>query len=126
MAIDFVLEDDGEWRVWHLLKNPFFFAPYERDWVDQSLTLPPVPKPGTQKGLPGHEGEPDEPSTRLYDPYRITRQPRLLPEPPKPYETFDPKDAYLGWGVHALGTAHKPSIMLVLIACKVAKQMFET
>ncbi|KAJ2894844.1 hypothetical protein MKZ38_007181 [Zalerion maritima] len=97
MGIDFVKEEaDGRWRIWHMLRNPFFFAEYGRDWVDASLSMPPVPQPGTQKGLPGHEGEPDAPTTRLYDPYRITRELKLWPEPPSPYETFDMDDSYVG------------------------------
>lgn len=91
-AIDFVKED-GEWKVWHYLKNPYFATPYGEDWVQRSLTLAPVPAPGTQKGIPGH-GAPDRPSTKLYDSYRITREPRLDPKPPEPYATFDPKDSY--------------------------------
>ena len=31
-AIDFVIED-GEWEIWHVLRNLFFFAPYSKDWV---------------------------------------------------------------------------------------------
>ncbi len=96
MAIDFVCEDDGHWRIWHMVKSPFFFAPYLQDWVDLSQKLPPAPKPGTQRGIPGHEGVPDEPTSKVYDPYRITRELRLWPPPPEPYETFDPKDAYIG------------------------------
>jgi hypothetical protein len=95
LAIDFVKED-GQWKIWHLLKNPFFFSPANGDWVELSQSLPPVPKPGTQKGIPGHESVPDGPTTKLYDPYRITREPRLWPDPPQPYETFDPKEAYCG------------------------------
>lgn len=54
MGVDFVKED-GEWKIWHFVRNPFFFAVYENDWVEASLKLPPVPKPGTQHGIPGHE-----------------------------------------------------------------------
>jgi hypothetical protein len=92
-AADFVKED-GEWKIWHYLKNPLFLAPYEKDWVDVSLGLPAVPAPGTSNGIPSHGGDPDRPSTKLYDSYRITREPRLVPEPPNPYETFDEKDKY--------------------------------
>jgi hypothetical protein len=92
-AADFVKED-GEWKFWHCLKNPLFLAPYTRDWVQASLDLPPVPAPGTCKGIPGHEANPDRPNTKMYDSYRITREPRLHPEPPTPYETFDETDSY--------------------------------
>lgn len=91
-SIDFVKED-GEWKVWHYLKNPIFATPYTKDWVENSLGLPPVPEPGTQKGIPGH-GTPDRATTKAYDSYRITRTPRLEPKPPEPYKTFDPKDSY--------------------------------
>jgi SnoaL-like domain len=91
-SIDFVRED-GEWRIWHLLKNPYFATPYNQDWVEHSLTLPPVPPPGTQKGIPGH-GSPDRPTTKYYDSYRITREPRLEPNPPEPYRSYDPKNSY--------------------------------
>ncbi|TVY58578.1 hypothetical protein LCER1_G000202 [Lachnellula cervina] len=95
LAIDFV-QEDGQWKIWHWLKNPFFLSPSNADWVELSQKLPPVPKPGTQKGIPGHDSVPDRATTKLYDPYRIDREPRLWPEPPLPYETFDPKDAYCG------------------------------
>jgi hypothetical protein len=91
-AIDFVKED-GEWKVWHWLKNPYFATSYKDDWVQNSLTLRPMQPPGTMKGIPGH-GSPDRPTTRLYDSYRITREPRLEPKPPEPYQIFDPKDSY--------------------------------
>lgn len=91
-SIDFVKED-GEWRIWHMLKNPYFATPYTQDWVEHSLTLPPVPPPGTQKGIPGH-GSPDRPTTKYYDSYRITREPRLQPNPPEPYESYDPKNSF--------------------------------
>jgi SnoaL-like domain len=91
-AIDFVKED-GEWKIWHYLKNPYWATPYLEDWVEHSLYLPPVPAPGTMKGAAGH-GSPDRPTTKLYDSYRITREPRLEPSPPEPYQTFDPKDSY--------------------------------
>lgn len=94
-AIDFVKED-GEWKIWHWLRNPFFVANYTKDWVDVSVTLPPVPPPGTQKGIPGHGGNPDRATTKMYDSYRITREPRYWPRAPEPYATFDESEAYVG------------------------------
>jgi len=93
-AVDFVKED-GEWRIWHYLKNPLFATPYSKDWVENSLNMPPIPTPGTGKPLlSGHGGNPDRLTTKLYDPYRITRIPKLQPEPPEPYETFDMTTSY--------------------------------
>jgi hypothetical protein len=92
-AADFVKED-GEWKIWHYLRNPLFLAPYNKDWVENSLNLPPIPVPGTSKGIPNHGGDPDRASTKLYDSYRITREPRLIPKPPEPYETFEDAEKY--------------------------------
>lgn len=92
-AADFVKED-GDWKFWHVLKNPLFLAGYTKDWVEASLSLPPIPAPGTCRGIPGHEAGPDRPNTKLYDSYRITREPRLHPELPNPYETFDDSESY--------------------------------
>jgi hypothetical protein len=64
--------------------------------VDVSLTLPPVPPPGTQKGIPSHGGNPDRATTKMYDSYRITREPRYWPRAPEPYGTFDESEAYVG------------------------------
>jgi len=92
-AADFVKED-GEWKFWHYLKNPLFLAAYTKDWVQASLNLPPVPSPGTCRGIPGHEANPDRPNSKLYDSYRITREPRVHPELPEPYETFAETGSY--------------------------------
>jgi hypothetical protein len=92
-AADFVKED-GEWKFWHYLKNPLFLAAYTKDWVQASLALPPVPPPGACKGIPGHEANPDRPNSKLYDSYRITREPKLHPDLPQPYETFSESESY--------------------------------
>jgi len=91
-SVDFVKED-GQWKIWHYLKNPYWATDYTQDWVQKAVDMPPVPPPGTQKGIPGH-GTPDKPTTKAYDSYRINREPKLQPKPPEPYETFDPKEAY--------------------------------
>lgn len=94
-AIDFTKED-GEWKIWHYVANPMFATPYGTDWVENSLTLPPVPKPGVVVGEGGdHDAGPDRAPTKLYDSYRITREPRLLPAPPEPYDTFDESSQYV-------------------------------
>ena len=89
-----LVKEDGEWKFWHVLKNPLFLAAYTKDWVEASLGLPPVPAPGTCRGIPGHEANPDRPNTKLYDSYRITREPRLHPELPEPYATFADTESY--------------------------------
>ena len=91
-SADFVKEGD-EWKIWHYLKNPYWATPYAKDWVEFSLDRPPVPPACTVKGRLLH-GSPDGPTTLAYDSYRITREPKLLPKPPEPYQTFDPKEAY--------------------------------
>ena len=41
-AIDFVKED-GEWKIWHYVKNPVFLAPSGKDWMDMYLNMPGTP-----------------------------------------------------------------------------------
>lgn len=90
-AIDFVKED-GNWKIWHLKKNPFFGAPYKKDWVQQTLNMPSVEEIVKGGGI-NHGPQPDGIPTS-YDSYRITREPTYEPAPPEPYKTFNPKNSY--------------------------------
>ena len=44
---------------------------------------------------PSHGTTADRPTSKLYWSYGITKEARLIPKPPEPYETFDEKDAYV-------------------------------
>jgi hypothetical protein len=86
---DFVKED-GKWKLWHYHVYRVFRTPFDTDWVDGGCwSYNPV---GTTV-MEDKFGKPDIPTT--YDhPYSPTTKPELVPEPPEPYETFDPAKAY--------------------------------
>lgn len=75
-GVDF-LREDGQWRIWHLRVYPTFRTPYERSWVE------------TAKGASAAGG-----GLALWH-YSGKDTPPLVPKPPVPYQTFDPRDAYL-------------------------------
>ena len=94
-SIDFVKEDQV-WKIWHLVANPVFIANYTEDWVETSKHLPPVPKTYDEEWQSSHEvkgvsqwPQPDRGTTPIYNPYRLDRTPRLYPDLPEPYETFE-------------------------------------
>ncbi|MBP2655536.1 MAG: nuclear transport factor 2 family protein [Firmicutes bacterium] len=81
---DFINED-GEWKIWHLHVYGMFMCPFEKSWaelgdVHQTPELP-------------DEYKPDRPPTTTWS-YNVNAVTQLEPAPPKPYETFDPKTAY--------------------------------
>jgi hypothetical protein len=90
IAADFVKED-GEWRIWHFVKNPLFMCAYHESWVDRILKVPPL---APQKLWEMHGAMPDKPSSAQYRPYSLTREPALFPPPPEAYETFDDVEPY--------------------------------
>ncbi|MFK0154718.1 nuclear transport factor 2 family protein [Streptomyces sp. NPDC090493] len=90
IAADFVKED-GDWRIWHYLKNPLFMSAYHESWIDRVLKSPPMDAKGI---MAFHETTADRPYTEQYRPYSITLEPDLIPRPPAPYETFDADDSY--------------------------------
>jgi hypothetical protein len=89
IGADFVKED-GQWKIWHLVKGGLFVTEYNESWVDKSLKLPP--RPARWDGHGG--GQPDRPSSTQFGPYSITRENKLLPRPPEPYHTFDDVEPY--------------------------------
>jgi hypothetical protein len=86
---DFVKED-GVWKLWHYHVYRVFRTPFEKSWVEYNE----LEMTGTdKKRREGQFGKPDLPTT--YDhPYSKDTLPELVPEPPVPYETFDPAKAY--------------------------------
>jgi len=82
-GIDFVKED-GEWRIWHLHVFAILRCPYEKSWVEApNVDTDPIPD----------EFRADKPTT--YDhPYSTTTIQELVPSPPEPYDTWNPKDSY--------------------------------
>lgn len=80
-AVDFK-KVNGEWKIWHIRWYPTFVTPFkEMSWAETK-------KMYLREGLP----EPDRAATDVwhYDGKSLPQG----PEPPLPYETFDPKTAY--------------------------------
>jgi hypothetical protein len=86
---DFVKED-GQWKLWHYHVYRTFKTPFDTDWAEGGdWKTTPVGTKMSEDML----GKPDIPTT--YDhPYSPTTKVELVPEPPEPYETFDPSKAY--------------------------------
>lgn len=85
-GVDFIKED-GEWKIWHFYIHRIFRGDYFQSWA----TYDPDIEPGYY----------DMPEDKRYTkppvddcPYRPTEKFVLKPDPPRPYETFDPNDAY--------------------------------
>jgi hypothetical protein len=89
-AADFIKED-GEWKIWHLHVYGLFSAPPGKDWQD--VPFDPKKVVDYAKTLP-KEFQPDAPPTTPLWKYRRDARPELVPAPPVPYDTFDPKTAY--------------------------------
>jgi len=96
-AADFIKED-GEWKVWHMQQSPLWTSEYNESWVEASLKMPPLAPPGTVMQGHGPGGmpwpKPDRPTSELYNSYRITTVPKLIPKLPEPYSTFDETFSY--------------------------------
>ena len=95
-AADFV-KQDGKWKFWHLQHVGVFYTPYDQSWaevepIDWSAGgAPDEELPAMFEGLKEHAV--DRPRTKHYE-YTPTLKQELVPVPPEPYETFDPKTAY--------------------------------
>jgi hypothetical protein len=83
-GVDFIKED-GRWKFWHLEVFGIFFTPYEKSWVEQSM-------PDERIVLP--DGLKPDKVTRYWTSYTPAAKTQLIPAPPEPYETFDPKMTY--------------------------------
>jgi hypothetical protein len=84
-GIDFVKED-GKWKFWHYHAYGIFKAPYYKSWVDveDEHALPPIPD----------ELKADRPSPYHWM-YSKTRKTENIPEPPRPYDTWDDSMSYI-------------------------------
>jgi len=96
-GIDFINED-GEWKIWHFNIYSTFNAPYLKSWVawdpDARGPMParsPDEEGAKRKGpepvAATRQGKPDSP-------YKADRIFIFKPDPPEPYETFDPSTSY--------------------------------
>lgn len=83
-GVDFICEG-GDWKIWHLHVFGFFMSPFDKSWValgdaHEMEAFPP-------------EYAPDR-SPTYYWSYSPNTQTEYMPEPPKPYKTFDHKTAF--------------------------------
>lgn len=92
IAADFV-QEDGEWKVWHLRMDPMTTGPFG-DFAVGSLNMPEPVQPGTpwkNQHVAGSDAvwpNPDKPVTKMYYTYRPWTTASNYPTPPEPYETF--------------------------------------
>jgi len=87
---DFVKED-GKWKIWHYHVYRIFMTPADKDYTEEyELKMEAENK---KSGKAPTMIKPDHPTT--YDnPYSKKYIPKLVPAPPEPYETWDPKTSY--------------------------------
>jgi len=80
-------KEDGEWKIWHFNIHRIFQGDFYSSWTTYNPDIEP--------------GYKDAPKDKRADkppfddsPYRPTETYVFKPEPPEPYETFDPKTSY--------------------------------
>lgn len=84
-GVDFIKED-SVWRIWHFhIYRLLHGWNVDDKWADQ-FSRPEPEGMGIKTDGPCPEGDDN--------PYRPGTAQRLVPKPPEPYETFDPKDMY--------------------------------
>jgi len=86
MAADFIKEG-GAWKIWHYHVYAMFRTPFGKSWADvegKKTSLAVAFPKGT---------EPNKPIT-FFNEYTPTSIRKLVPAPPKPYETFDSSTSF--------------------------------
>lgn len=78
-AVDFIKDDAGEWKIWHMRLYPLFKCEYGTSWVD-------APQPSMEDFPPMPAAKP-APKPWVYSP--DTLYPANEPPIPMPYHTFD-------------------------------------
>ena len=87
-AADFIKED-GEWKIWHYTVHGVFSTTWDQDWSQ----IENPEEPFEHSWLPD-ELKPNKPSIHPLWLYTPDKRAQTIPAPPKPYKTFDEKDAY--------------------------------
>lgn len=82
---DFLRQDDGQWKIWHMYKYGLFTVPTDRSWTDEDPMA--CMREGADAPPPPHKNSADRQPERRYG-YRPDAVPELLPEPPLPYESW--------------------------------------
>lgn len=89
-AADFIREE-GAWKIWHLRAYGLFSARPGETWANNSFDREAMINFG--KNLPEQFRADSPPTTPLWK-YRLDVAAELVPDIPRPYQTFDPKTAY--------------------------------
>jgi len=96
-GIDFINEG-GEWKIWHFNIYRIFSAPYLKSWVayDPDAGGPMPPSSPDEEKTKRRGPEPVKPTRqgKTDSPYKADREFIFKPDPPEPYETFDPSTSY--------------------------------
>lgn len=86
-AVDFVKEN-GKWKIWHFHVYTDFSTPFEKSWLENSL------EPKLPSAFPPDFPKPVKPMSDEYPQYSPFTNPKDLPRPPEPYETFEDTFSY--------------------------------
>jgi hypothetical protein len=96
-GLDF-LNEDGVWKIWHFRCDEIARAPYHENWISYmdkdrdslALDLAYFGEDGEPVFMP----EPDASAIDVSHRYRPELRTELIPEPPRPYRTFDETFSY--------------------------------
>lgn len=78
-GVDFIRDEDGSWKIWHMRLYPLFKCEYGHSWVDAEQP--------NQDGFPPMEGAHRAPKAWVYSADAV--YPADEPPVPFPYRTFD-------------------------------------
>ena len=89
-AVDF-MKEDGKWKFWHMQIFRIFEINWDAKWSENAAFLkyqkPVIPD------MYDENNRPDGPSINV-NLYSLETLQRLVPTPPRPYETWDEKESY--------------------------------
>lgn len=85
-GIDFIKED-GKWKLWHHHVFPLFQMGWNENWAEHF-------EKKKEGGGPPISVKTDFPGTPADVFYSPDTELQVVPAPPEPYETFDPKNMY--------------------------------
>jgi hypothetical protein len=86
MAADFIKEG-GAWKIWHYHVYAMFRTPFGKSWAD-------VEEKKTSLAFSFPKGTEPNKQITFFNEYTPTSVRKLVPAPPKPYDTFDPSTSY--------------------------------
>ncbi len=82
---DFIRQEDGQWKIWHMHKYGLFTVPTDRSWTDDDPMA--CMQEGASESPAPHKTSADKKPERRYE-YNPNALPELLPVPPLPYDSW--------------------------------------